>query len=113
MSEPTDRSLSLNGANDPDRRDGSGDRKEGHAERGDLCGDRPVAAHDHEKRHGECRPDGSTDSAEFFVRGYDEPRLRALLVKAGFEPLKRWRALNGRSRGPRLVLLARKVKRGA
>jgi SAM-dependent methyltransferase len=55
-----------------------------------------------------ARPDGATESAEFFVRGYDEARLRALLVKAGFEPLKRWRALDGRARGPRLVLLARR-----
>ncbi|HOX23031.1 MAG TPA: class I SAM-dependent methyltransferase [Elusimicrobiales bacterium] len=41
---------------------------------------------------------------------YDERSLRALLRKAGFRPLKRWRALSAKSGGAnnRLVLLARK-----
>jgi len=48
-------------------------------------------------------------SSDFFVRGYDERRMRAVLRAAGFTPLRRWRALDGGSAGPRLVLLARKA----
>lgn len=52
--------------------------------------------------------------ARFTVRGYDEPRLRALLRKAGLRPVKTWSTLLGtapaRKFNGRLVVLARKPR---
>lgn len=53
--------------------------------------------------------------ARFTVRGYDEPRLRAALRKAGLRPVKTWSSLLGtapaRKFNGRLVVLARKPAR--
>jgi SAM-dependent methyltransferase len=51
---------------------------------------------------------GRVETVKFFLRRYDERRLRALMRRAGLTPLKRWRGLDGARTGPRLVLLARK-----
>jgi SAM-dependent methyltransferase len=48
------------------------------------------------------------EKVDFFIRGYDEKRLSALLRRAGLKPIGRWNSLDGRKVGPRLVLLARK-----
>ncbi len=54
------------------------------------------------------RPGRPPTSSDLFVRGYDEPRLSALLRRAGLSPVRRWSSLDGRRSGPRLVLLSRK-----
>ena len=49
---------------------------------------------------------GKLLTVKFFLRRYDERRLRALMVRAGLQPLRRWKSLDGARTGPRLILLA-------
>ncbi|MDE2237554.1 MAG: class I SAM-dependent methyltransferase, partial [Elusimicrobia bacterium] len=52
-------------------------------------------------------PRGQPRRARFFLRLYNEARLRSLLRRAGFDVLKRFHSLGGAPSGRRLVLLSR------
>lgn len=57
------------------------------------------------------RPGKPELRSRFIVRGYDKPRLYALLRRAGLTPVKSWHGLGALARikaGHRLVVLARK-----
>lgn len=54
---------------------------------------------------------GKARKTRFFVRGYDERRLAALLKRAGLKPIRRFHSLDGGRAGRRLILLAKKGAR--
>lgn len=58
------------------------------------------------------RPGRKARRSRFVLRGYDEKRLRALLLRANLRPMESWGSLTGaprRANSPRLVILARRA----